>query len=193
MLGGWCFLLVAILALKRFFQSQRRHERHTWLGLAVFCVGLSLDELGSIHERVEFLFEYWSLPGAREATYWIGVSVLAMLFWTLKQQWQFPSKRGFWLTLGGFVRFGSVVVQEHFETRLDWPTRFRGTRFALEEASELVGVFLLMCVVLLPAVTASYDMSLKSLWPRATTLIRTRPAVVGITLLGVSPWRLSPS
>ena len=80
-----------------------------------------------------------------------------------------------------------MVVQEHFETRLHWPTWFRGTRFALEEASEFVGVFLLMCVVLPPAVTATYDMSLKSLWPRTTTLIRMRPAVVGITLLGVLP------
>jgi hypothetical protein len=184
---GWCFLLVAILALERYFHSQQRHERHAWLGLTVLCAGFSLDELGSIHERSRFLFEYWGLPGASKALYWLGVPVVAILFWTLKQQRQFASKRKFWLTLGGFVLFGSVVVHEHFETRFPWPTWFRGIRFAWEEGSELVGIFLLMCVVLSPAVMAARGMALNSLWPRATTLIRMRPAVVGLTLLSVLP------
>ena len=73
---------------------------------SLYYVLASLDELGSIHERSEFLFEYSGLASDRTAYAWIGVPVLAILFWTLKQLWQFASKRGFWLMLGGFVRFG---------------------------------------------------------------------------------------
>src|SRR5688572_2473373 len=63
---GWCFLLVSILAFERYLQSNRTapYEGQSWLGLSVLAAGLSLDELGSIHERAPLLFSYFGLSGS---------------------------------------------------------------------------------------------------------------------------------
>jgi hypothetical protein len=60
---GWCFLLVSILAFERYLQSNRTapYEGQSWLGLSVLAAGLSLDELGSIHERAPLLFSSLTL------------------------------------------------------------------------------------------------------------------------------------
>jgi hypothetical protein len=55
---GLCLLLVAILAIERFLQSDKTatYNKQSWLGLAVLATSLSLDELASIHERAPSLF-----------------------------------------------------------------------------------------------------------------------------------------
>ena len=148
---GWCFLLVSILAFERYLQSTSRrptYEGQSWLGLSVLGAALSLDELGSIHERAPLLFSSWGLSGSMSSLIPLAVPVLLILVVTLHRMLRIANRRGFWLTLCAFLAFGSVAFQEYLEHKLQWPWWARGLRVGVEEGTELVGIFLLLSVVL---------------------------------------------
>jgi hypothetical protein len=83
--SGWCLLIVAILAMERFFYSaeKARYERQAWLGLAVLAASLSFDELGSMHERASFLFAPWGLSG-RHAFLPLALPAFLIVIFTLE-------------------------------------------------------------------------------------------------------------
>ncbi|NIN66598.1 MAG: hypothetical protein GTO63_18310 [Anaerolineae bacterium] len=117
---GWCLLLVSLLAFGRFLRSGNHatSERQAWMGLSVLAAGLSLDELGSIHERAQYLFSSWGLSGRLSALLPLAVPVLLVLSFTLWRMRQGSNHRPFWLALAGFALFGFVVLQEyHSNTR----------------------------------------------------------------------------
>jgi len=186
---GWCFLLVSILAFERYLHSNRTttFEGQSWLGLSVLAAGLSLDELGSIHERAPLLFSYFGLSGSMSSLIPLAVPVLLILAISLHRMWQITNRRGFWLTLCAFLAFGSVAFQEYLEHKLQWPWWARGLRVGVEEGTELVGVFLLLSVVLASQAGSQKSKSLLRLRPEVATLIRLRPAVTVLTVLGCVP------
>ena len=182
---GWCLLLVAVLAFERFSKGDRS-EGQAWLGLSILTAGLSLDELGSIHERAKYVFSAWNLTGM-SALVPIAVPVLIILVFVLYRMRHFPSVRCFWLTLAGTITLGSVVVQEYLEQRVAWAWWARGLRFGIEEGTELVGIFLLLCVVVRPKSSVDKAIFLANILPRTETFIRLRQNVAYLTLLGFGP------
>jgi hypothetical protein len=186
---GWCLLLVSILAFERFLRSNElvSSERQAWLGLSALTAGLSLDELGSIHERAPLLFSSWGLSGNMSSKIPLAIPALLILIYTLHRMWYLTSRRHFWLTLSAFLLFGSVAFQEHLEHALTWAWWARGLRFGVEEGTELVGVFLLLCAVLAGTNASRKVQSILDLAPRGETLIRLRPVVACVTLLSFIP------
>jgi hypothetical protein len=185
---GWCLLLIAVLAFQQFLQGDKTAPRgnRSWLGLSVLAAGLSLDELGSIHEQATVLLESWGLAGSVRSLVPLALPALFVLSITLRGMWTFKNRRAFWLTSGAFVLFGSVAVQEYFEHAVVWPWWAAGIRVGIEEGTELVGVFLLLCGVM-RARDSSRGVYVLDLAPRPETLIRLRPAVALVTLATFVP------
>jgi hypothetical protein len=184
---GWCLLLVSMLAFERFLQSRKGHEKRAWGGLAILIAALSLDELGSIHERAGYLFAPLGFSGGMNDLLPFALPAVLLLVFTLQGMSRLATHRAFWLTLGAFVIFGSVACQEHLEHTVHWPHWVRGIRVGVEEGSELVGIVLLLSAVL-PARAASGRVpSLQHLAPRVQTLFQLRPVVACLTLLGCVP------
>jgi hypothetical protein len=185
---AWCLLLIALLALERCLNegTPAPSARQAWAGVAVLAAALSLDELGSLHERADFLFAPWGFSG-RTALLPLALPAAALLGWTLGPLARLSDRRAFWLTLGACAALGSVAAQEHLEHALRWPWWVKGLRFGVEEGTELAGVFLLFAAVLAPTTRAEPFTPVVHLFPRRETLLRLKPAVGVLTLLGVVP------
>ena len=133
----WSAMTLALAAV--LMASGRIDARATRLGgyvAAALLLGLSLDELGSLHERAPegnqlvVLFPFAAVGGA-------------MLLFTLAKWWPNPATRPSAVLLGlGFACFGSVVVQEILEHAVNWPTWAIGIRTGIEEGIELLGIYL---------------------------------------------------
>jgi hypothetical protein len=186
---GWCLLLVAVLAFERFLHSDKTatYERQSWIGLAILACGLSLDELGSIHERACFLFSSWGFSESMTCLVPLAVPALLILGFTLHRMYHHTNRRCFRLTLGAFLILGSVALQENLEHTLTWPWWSRGVRVGVEEGCELVGVFLLLSAVLSATADLEEVKSSADLAPRAETLIRLKAVLIFLTLLGFVP------
>jgi hypothetical protein len=189
---GWCLLLASVLAFEQFLRSKTSvsAEKQAWLGLSALATGLSLDELGSIHERAPLLFSSWGLSSDMSSKIPLAVPALLILIFTLHRMWYHTSRRHFWLTLSAFLLFGSVAFQEHLEHALTWPWWARGLRFGVEEGTELVAVFLLLSVVIAGANASGKVESIRHLAPRGETLIALRPVVAFVALLCFIPLAL---
>jgi hypothetical protein len=182
---GWCLLLVAVLAFERFLQGRKTetYTNQSWLGLSLLAAGLSLDELGSIHEQAAFLFEPWGLSGSIKSKIPLALPALLLLIVTLRRMWSLSNRRHFWFTLSAFILFGSVAFQEHVEHTIAWPWWAEGIRVGIEEGTELIGVFLLMAVPM----SSEKGRSIIDLAPRTVTLVELKPAVACVTLLSFVP------
>ena len=186
---GWCLLLIAVLAFERFLQGRKTeaYTNQSWLGLSVLAAGLSLDELGSIHEQAPVLFARWGFSGSIKSMLPLAVPGLALLIVTLRRMWSFANHRSFWLTLSAFVLFGSVAFQEHLEHTIAWPWWAEGIRVGIEEGTELVGTFLLLSILVSPMNHRGKIKSIFELAPRDETIILLKPALVLVTLLSFIP------
>ena len=186
---GWCFLLVAVLAFEGFLQGKKTeaYKNKSWLGLSVLAAGLSLDELGSIHEQAPALFEPWSFSGSIKSIIPLALPALLLLLVTLRRMWSFANRRPFWLTLSAFILFASVAFQEHLEHAVAWPSWAEGIRVGIEEGTELVGIFLLLSALMSSTDDSGKTKHIIDLAPRAETLMRLKPAVVFVTLLSLIP------
>ncbi|MDV3347083.1 hypothetical protein QGP82_00120 [Leptothoe sp. LEGE 181152] len=111
----------------------RVKTRSAWWVLAILFIALSADELGSFHERVGGWFNL--LPYAIAA---VALLTYALILLFREKQSRFSAT----CILLGFTIFGLVAVQEYFEHALEWPYWLSGIRVAMEEGSELVGMFL---------------------------------------------------
>ena len=158
-------LLVSLGALGCFAlelqQRQGTRERvlsYGWALVALLFVGLSLDELGSIHERIPELPGMYSpaagLPG------WVGVLVvpialvgLFIVAFALLRVRQSPA--AFWLMLLGLLLFLSVPIQEHFEVAAMMAadsteaSRRPAAAAVLEEGTEVFGSLCFLASTLL--------------------------------------------
>jgi hypothetical protein len=139
-------LLVFALAIHGLSHTVYEKDRVASRGLlALSTVGLLLfwDEIGSIHERATLLFGMESQTLSLLPLAVLGGSILAYSLWVLFR------KRGlfgqaWWRVLVPFILFATVYVQELAEHAIQWPHQLRGLRMAVEEGTELVGMFMLL-------------------------------------------------
>lgn len=135
--SGITLLLAAILAFEKHDSKNK-----AWLIVAFVLAILSLDEIGSIHERVG-IWKGWSgmLPAGCLLLGLFGYAILKIY----KDK---DSKINAIYLLIAFSIFCSVAFQEYLEHTLNWKPWMRGLRVGLEEGTELLGTFFLFLAVL---------------------------------------------
>jgi|GEM_PF-3972807 len=168
---GWCLALISIISFERFLRSKESsgYDRKSWIGLSVLALGLSLDEIGSIHERSSLVVSMIGFSRQFDSKFALALPALLVLFCTLRWLWHLPDRRRFWLCLSAFTTFGAVVIHERLEFIYQWPWWARGIRAAAEEGTELIGVFLLLLTVV-PENNAAKSHGFFSLFPSWNTL-----------------------
>lgn len=146
----WSGMLLLIAGLHAFDGSRRQHGSQptlvfAWLVISAVLFFFSLDEVGSVHERVGLLandlgFSEWLPLGALAAL--LGSASLYALY----QMWNVPPERKTAsLLFCGFVFLASVAPQEFIEHRVHFSTaEARAARLGIEEGSELIGILLIM-------------------------------------------------
>lgn len=189
---GLCLLLVALLAWQRYLEAgdAPSPERHSWLGLALLAAGLSLDELGSLHERAKYVFSPWTGSDGMINLVPLAVPAVLILGFTLERMLRLADRRRFWLTFVACGVLGSVVVQEKLEHAVHWPSWFEGFRYGIEEGTELFGIFLLLAVVVRGASPGNGRIRAAALLPSGEALRGMRGGVTILTLLGALPLAL---
>lgn len=164
-------LAVALLAYELYSRSEER-TRYAWLCLSIALAALSLDETGSIHERITAgddrgWFEL--LP------YGLGMLSLvtyAVIFLFRNEK----TRRAALYIAAAFFLFGTVPLQEHLEHNLAWPSWALGLRTGSEEGCELAGI-LLLCWGIAPLRAGREARSLRTIVPDPFAL-RHLPAII---------------
>src|SRR5690606_16237834 len=118
-----------------------RRTAAAWAALALVLIALSLDEVGSLHERAERfvpLERWWALLP-------FGVVLLGVAGWSAWQLWKRHRPRSdVVLIAAAFALFGSVAFQEELEHALVWPAWALPLRLGIEEGTELAAMLLLI-------------------------------------------------
>ena len=145
----WSGLLMLVVGVHAFdgwklHRQDRPSLAAGWLSLALIMAIFSLDEIGSLHERVNLLLD----------DTWIELVPFAMVLIALYAHMsiaflkhQDHQKLWIWIT-GAFVLFASVALQEYVEHRISWPDSWRPIRTSAEEGSELVASLLLLWIAM---------------------------------------------
>jgi hypothetical protein len=141
-LGVWWASMMLALSGLLFLEHGIKNTaglRWNWVVLSLLFLGLSLDELGSIHERVggwENLLPFIVFGGL------FLMSALARVITR-------PETRGAGLFVAvAFILFGAVVAMEYLEHAVQWPAWSLGPRAGLEEGVEVGGTMLLIAAAL---------------------------------------------
>ncbi len=109
--------------------------------LALILVGLSCDEIASVHERIGLVAPAAQIP--------LGIVGVLLLGYAIGLAWKQGTRKKplLWLS-AGFALFGSVALQEVLEHSTRWPTWLTGIRAGVEEGTELLGMFLILGAVI---------------------------------------------
>jgi hypothetical protein len=131
--SGVCLFATALLTYEICCNSED-HLKKAWLCLTILLLGLSKDEISSIHERIDGFRNL--LPYA--------ICAVALLAYSLTKLFKHANTRKSAIYIFiAFLIFGSVAFQEFLEHLIRWPEWATGIRVGVEEGSELAGVFLL--------------------------------------------------
>jgi hypothetical protein len=137
-IGAWwsgVYLLSAALLAYELYGNSLEKNRVPWLILAIIFAGLSLDEIGSIHERVGG----WSIIIP------VGLAGVLFLGYALVLLYRNPDTRRTCLMLfAALVLFGIVAIQEWIEDEVQWPFWMTGIRVGVEEGTEIAAVTLIL-------------------------------------------------
>ena len=142
--SGTLLLLIALHAFDGYFLKITTVplEARGWGAMALIFAILSMDEIGSIHERASQLVHlggvWWSLLP-------FAIVVLCLLFYGFYALYK--AKVSYYrllLIVCGFGLFGSVVLQEFIEHRIVWEPWMKPIRSTIEEGSELMAMLLLL-------------------------------------------------
>ncbi|MGI9259528.1 MAG: hypothetical protein ACR2QQ_11890, partial [Gammaproteobacteria bacterium] len=145
----WSGLLMLVVGVHA-FDGWKLHKQDRpslaagWLSLALIMTIFSLDEIGSLHERVNLLLDNTWIELAPFALILIALYAHMSLAFLKHQDHQ---KLWLWIT-GAFILFTSVALQEYVEHRIPWPDSWRPIRTSAEEGSELVASLLLLWVAM---------------------------------------------
>ncbi|RJP83247.1 MAG: hypothetical protein C4522_01235 [Desulfobacteraceae bacterium] len=132
--SGVCLFAAALLAYEICCHSEV-HLKKAWLCLAILLLGLSKDEICSLHERIDGFRNL--LPYA--------ICAVTMLTYSLIKLFKHPETRKSAIYIAfAFLLFGSVAFQEFLEHTVSWPDWMMGIRVGIEEGTELIGIFLLL-------------------------------------------------
>jgi len=149
----WTGMLLLASSLL-FLESASTRGRSLWsacLSLGLLTGALSIDEIGSIHERVSILSEAWfGSPWSALAPFAaLGMVALA---WGIRGIYISESgTRAALYIAGGFVVFALVVLQEYLEHHPTFPKYMMktfgikpGGRIVFEELTEMIGAMLVV-------------------------------------------------
>ena len=139
--GVWWSSIIYLLSAALFYEvasGESGHRRRACLDLALLMLAVVIDEIGAFHEWVSGIGGWTALAP-------FGLLGVLLLVDALRLLWRDHESRAvFWLVLLGFLVLASVPVQEYAEHNLttkqwsDWYGR------PLEEATELVGAWLIL-------------------------------------------------
>jgi hypothetical protein len=111
-------------------------SKHAWVTMSFLFFFLSMDEIGSIHERVG------NLSVGTVAYIVIAMIAGSALMYSIWVLWKNKSdKRGLLLLLLGIALLVTAAPNEYLEHHLDWPSYLTGPRTAFEAGLELLGAF----------------------------------------------------
>jgi len=129
-------LLSAILAFEK-----SKTSTSSWIIIAGVLACLSLDEIGSIHERVG-IFKGWSgvLPFA---FIFSGLVIYALINIAKHPKDKFSAL----YIIIGFTLFATVALQEFIEHKFTWAPWIKGLRVGVEEGTELLGIYFILLAV----------------------------------------------
>ena len=124
-----------------------RTKKIAWLLLAIAFSCLSIDEIGSIHERIEtwiqLLDPYTAIALTQLVDPYVPIIIAGailvplplIVLWSSRE-----TKRSAVLMIIGFLLLATIAVQERMEGYIDW-NRWGGVRLGVEEGTELLGMF----------------------------------------------------
>lgn len=140
--SGALLLLGSLLAADGYFRLRTTNLKAAlaWWIIAAMLLGLSLDEIACLHERIED----WKTGSILSFVPFL-LALLTGCVWSFVQLWRAPSERpkvpGLIL---GFALLVSVGGQEILERIIDLPWYVKPFRIAVEEGSELAGMLILI-------------------------------------------------
>lgn len=142
--SGFCLMIAGILFYRlASLPHNTVRDKFMWLVLAVVTLGLSADEVGSVHERVSSFGGWWALlPFAVLGTLSFGYAIGRMLL--------DPDRRiSALLICASLMIFFTVAGFEYLEHRVR--IEYNTARFMLimEEGMELMATFLLILAAIL--------------------------------------------
>tara|TARA_B100000959_G_scaffold24867_1_gene24047 strand:+ start:215 stop:1537 length:1323 start_codon:yes stop_codon:yes gene_type:complete len=142
--SGACLFISGLL----FFMLGARdalamRDRVMWISLALVVLGLSLDEVGSLHERLSLMGGWWALlPFGVVGSAVFGFGIVRMLR-------QHGSRGSGLLVMISLGLFFSVAALEELESMKILHHNLARLRLLVEEAIELGGAFLLILAAVL--------------------------------------------
>lgn len=155
-IGAWWLglnIFIASLLSYEIF-SKKEEDRFAWLFLSVVFLGLSVDEIGSIHERV---FHSWFVIAG---VFLVGVIPFIYAVWQILRRRE--SRKAAFLIIVGFGVMTSAVPIEYLQHHIKWPSRLMGLRVGFEESVEIFGT--LICLVAI--VQQRQNLSWSNTWSR---------------------------
>jgi hypothetical protein len=146
-IGAWWSGALLFLAGVHALDGYRRYRDQgisrlaiAWLAVACVIIALSLDEIGSLHERVNRDLGWQALVP-------FGVVIIGSVTWASWQMWTNPMERkSLRLIAVAFGLFAATAFNEYLEHAIAWPASVRPWRAGFEEGIELVGMLLLVAV-----------------------------------------------
>jgi len=184
----WCGALLFLAAVHAMDGFRRYRDRgvarlaFAWLVMACVMIALSLDETGSLHERVAGYGGWWGLLP-------FGIVLIASVTWASWQMWTDPAERqSIKLVALAFACFAATALNEFIEHAFEWPASLRPWRTGFEEGIEIVGMLILVAAAMHNSGgafmgTRSGERERPCLW-----LAHSMPAWVLLAILAVSPF-----
>lgn len=140
--SGACLLLVALMTFQ-LSASSKINLKIAWILLTVIFTGLSFDEIGSIHERMQWIENWSGIKYFFVLITLIAASSIATLCFS-----SITRKTGL-LIFAGFSFYAGVILLELLEQGAALPSWAYGLRAGAEEGLELFGTFMILAGVIL--------------------------------------------
>jgi len=132
--SGITLLLAGLLAYQRSIEKGK--NTIVWLILSLVLACLSLDEIGSFHERIGVL-KGWN------GIFPFAIILISLISYTIIKLFQSSqtSTNAKYLLIATALFF-SVAIQEYIEHAYTWEPWMLGIRVGIEEGTELLATFL---------------------------------------------------
>lgn len=140
----WSGLMLLISALHAFdgYAAHRRHDRAlawAWLAFAAVLAALSLDEIGSLHERVELIADGLGGKLTLAIAAAFGIAMGYSLFILYRSREFAGNAKLISIAIALLV---TVPLQEYIQDREEWPGYLDVLRIVIEEGTEIVAIVL---------------------------------------------------